>query len=69
MNDRTEEGGGPAGVVEGFDARGLDSLNFPSLFCPAPGVDGAKGLEGAGIVKEDAIHNLRACGVDRPPYD
>lgn len=53
MNDPTEDGGGPAGVVEGFEGRPPDKCaNILVCLWPDPGVEGAIGLDEAGTVHD-----------------
>ena len=51
MKEPTEEGGGPAGVVEGFEAKPLELKLVRLLF--DPGVNGANGVEESGTVHPD----------------
>ena len=53
MNEPTEDGGGPAGVVEGFEGWPFETK---SVLCLSDaGVEGAKGLDGGGAVHVDMM--------------
>ena len=65
MNEPTEEGGGPEGVVEGCEGRcdGDDAV-LPFVLVLVFGVEGSEGLEENGtskgaIVKESDLDNHR----------
>lgn len=53
VNDPADDGGGPAGVVEGFEGRPLgDFAKMLIALWPEPGVEGACGLEESGTVQD-----------------
>lgn len=60
MKEPAEDGGGPAGVVEGFEAKPFELKLVCRLF--DPGVDGAKGLEESGTVHPDMMIVLSTKG-------
>ena len=55
MNEPTEEGGGPDGVVEGFEDIELAKLDPSSRKDFAPSVEGPFGLDEKGTWKVDMV--------------
>ena len=56
MNDPAEEGGGPAGVVEGLEAKELEAPKGLGRLFSEPGVEGASALDDSGTWK-DIVYN------------
>lgn len=57
VKDLTEDGGGPAGVVDGVAVRPLAKKIFRCSF--VPGVEGPMGLDERGTVQPDMTAILR----------